>query len=356
MITLGAVSAITQRLTTIRFVSLDNRHEFTHHLDRFSTTIVAINHRTLIDCLTHQAQMSPLISLETSRPVSSIVERPNQPGVSVTFGDSETQLVKSVVNAAGPGWTSLPFPDTRRQRRYEESLVAVAYGRRCRGRILTENGDQAMLHPVSTNGTGRTSWVNASGPGEIELIYSTYCRRSEVGKIDRNSRYHELKATLTQQQLIEIDKEGPIISGFFGLEPALTPPPASQIYYHGERGQYNAATVGDAIAPTVRLSQHLAAVIVSGGNSKDYFKRHTSRAFNHRLEWALTQARSRAVELGNAFEMFNVVKYLNPDSQANLLHDHRVPTHLIPLLLLRYPHLITTFANTALEYAKTFAK
>jgi len=351
--TIGAEAGVTQPLSCVNFMSLDNGKNFFHSLtssaDALDNVAVAIDHTKVIASLWQQVKDAG-IPFEQGSSVSAVVELPGLEGVKVII-NGEKKNVRTVVNAAGPAWRNLPFFDSETQQDYENSLVAVAYGARCRGQILHDEGYRMMLHPVSLNGSGRTSWVNASGDGEIEVVFSDYSRRKDVGKMDRKNGLKLLMEELQKRKLIEIQEIGPIISGFFGLEARRKATGNMRIFTHGERAQYNAATVGDAIAPTVRLSPILADIIGSGGNAAD-FEAVAAKTFHHKLELATTRARIKANQLGGIFDMFNVVKWLSEKEQAEFIRTHAIPKRFLPFLFIRYPHLLKPALEIASEYVK----
>lgn len=353
--TLDAHEGVTQPLTCVKFIALDNGRKFVHAMPRSENALdnvtVAIDHNKLIGSLWRKLHENE-IPFHQGVEVQRIEEEPGSEGVKIEVGGN-VRRVRAVVNAAGPSWRGLPFTDPNVQKAYENGLVAVAYGARCRGRILHDDGDRMMLHPVSLSGSGRTSWVNPSGDGEIEVVFSDYSKRNEVGKIDRRLGFKKLVRELTDRRLIEIDEVGPTISGFFGLQARMKPSGNVNIFHHGERGQYNAATVGDAIAPTVRLSPLLAEIIASGKPASE-FEKITFRTFNHKLELATTRARLKAKELGKLFDMFNVVKWMNEEEQMNFLRNHSIPKRLIPLVILRYPHLLKSLSEIAAELVNIY--
>lgn len=351
--TIGAEAGITQPLSCVRFMSLDNGKSFFHSLtpsaDALDNVAVAIDHRKVIAALWRQVEDAG-IPFEQGSSVSSVVELPGNEGVKVII-NGEKKNVRTVVNAAGPAWRNLPFSNRAIQKEYEDSLVAVAFGVRCRGEILHEDGYRMMLHPVSLSGSGRTSWVNASGPSEIEVVFSDYSQRKNVGKMNRENGLRLLMDELQQRKLIAIQEVGPVISGFFGLEARRKATGNTRIFTYGERGQYNAATVGDAIAPTVRLSPILADIIGNGGNASD-FEAVAAKMFNHRLELATTRARINAHQLGGIFDMFNVVKWLSEKEQIEFIRTHVIPKRFFPFLFMRYPHLLKPALEIASEYVK----
>lgn len=352
---LDASEGVTQPLTCVKFISLDNGRKFEHsmtHADHaLDNVTVAINHNKLVASLWNRLRANN-IPMQNGVEVTRIEERKGEEGVDLEV-DGNFRRVRAVVNAAGPSWRGLPFADHKTQQAYENALVAVAYGARCRGRILHEDGDRMMLHPVSLGGSGRTSWVNPSGDDEIEIVFSDYSRRKDVGLIDRKLGFDKLIRELTDRRLIEIKEIGPTISGFFGLEARRRPTGNINIFHHGERGQFNAATVGDAIAPTVRLSPVLASVIAEGKPASE-FEKATMKTFNHKLELATTRARLKAKELGRLFDMFNVVKWMTEEEQLNFLRNHSIPKRLLPLVVLRYPHIIQSLSEIATELVKIY--
>ena len=169
--------------------------------------------------------------------------------------------------------------------------------------------------------------------------------------MDRKNGLKLLMEELQKRKLIEIQEIGPIISGFFGLEARRKATGNMRIFTHGERAQYNAATVGDAIAPTVRLSPIFADIIGSGGNAAD-FEAVAAKTFHHKLELATTRARIKANQLGGIFDMFNVVKWLSEKEQAEFIRTHAIPKRFLPFLFIRYPHLLKPALEIASEYVK----
>lgn len=350
---IGAESGITRPLTCVKFMSLDNNRHFSHSLPRSARAVenvaVAIDHTKVIQAL--RAKINDAhIPIQDGTQVDGMTELPDGEGVSVNI-NGEVRNVRTVVNAAGPSWHSLQFHDKKVQQDYENSLVAVAYGVRCRGQILHDDGDRMMLHPVSLSGSGRTSWVNPGEDGEIEVVFSDYSRRKDVGKMNRKEGLRRLLEELQVRNLVKIDEIGPTISGFFGLEARRKPSGYTRIFTHGERAQYNAATVGDAISPTVQLSPILARIIAQGGSVGD-FEYIASKTFNHKLELATTKARMKATQLGGIFEMFNVVKWLSEKEQIEFIRTHSIPKRFLPLLFLRYPNLLKPMTEIVAEYIK----
>ncbi|MEK7079583.1 MAG: hypothetical protein AAB929_05930, partial [Patescibacteria group bacterium] len=161
--------------------------------------------------------------------------------------------------------------------------------------------------------------------------------------------YNHLLQRLHEMDLITLYEEGPVISGFFGLDARLAHSLDQRIYHFGEKGQYNAATVGDAIAPTIRLSVPLAEMIAQGKTARE-FETVTQSAFHHRLEMATTNARKKAQQMGGVFDLFQAVKWLSEGDQVDFLRTHKIPVHVIPRLIMKYPHLIGNLASIAQEY------
>lgn len=352
IVDIGASEGIVGPLTQVVFISLDTGAKFSHSLPQ-STNVpdnvaVSIDHGKVLHQLWRKMSNQQNITSQTGARVDSIRDLPGGEGVEVKI-NGETQYVKAVVNAAGPSWRRLPFSNADTQRSYENGTVAVAYGRRCRGRINLPDGDKTMLHPVSAKGSGRTSWVNAVGPDQIDIIFSDYSTRNSVGKVNRDKGYNLLLHKLLEMKLVTLYEEGPVICGFFGLDARLTHSGDQHIYHFGERGQYNSATVGDAIAPTLRLAAPLANIIVQGKRARD-FEKITQSQFNHRLEMATTNARRKAPEMGKAFDLFHAVKWLSERDQIDFLRTHKIPVHVIPRLIMQYPHLIGNLASIAQEY------
>ena len=58
----------------------------------------------------------------------------------------------------------------------------------------------------------------------------------------------------------------------------------------------------------------------------------------------------KASEIGRGFDLFEAVKWLNPDQQKEFLRTHKIPLTFIPRLLWRYPHLGRTFVEVGREY------
>jgi flavin-dependent dehydrogenase len=347
---LGAEDSITVPLNTVRFIGLDNGYNFETSIPLVESpsenTAVAIDHATVMQKVYGDIGRCDGIEVYDGREVERVVE--NKEGVLVIFKDGETKCVSAVVDAAGPSWTSLPFPDIRRQMHYEKSIVAIACGRRCRGEILMEGGDNMMLHPISTE-TGKTSWANCSGDGEIEVVYSDYCVRGDVCRVDQEGNYKKLVDRLVTQGLIRIHKEGPVISGFFGLEPSRTPPGTDNVYYFGERGCYNAPTVGDAIAPTVRLGPVLADHVVERRGARSFHGIAQSQ-FNSRFEFAVTLARMNAKFVGGSLDFFAAVGNMSEDERKDFLVTHKVlPSYLVRPIL-ENPKLALTIRNVARYY------
>jgi len=346
MKTLGTEDAITTPLNTVCFIGLDTGKRFEASLPLAevpaANVVVAIDHHLLLANLHGKIRSNEKVELQDGRRVERLSE--NASGVNVVFNDGETLRVSAVVNAAGPSWRSLPFPDGNRQSRYENSVVAVAYGRRCRGEILVNSGNNTMLHPVSVE-TGKTSWINSCGEnGEIEIVFSDYCRRKDVGKVGGKERYETLVKRLVGLKLISIQEEGPPISGFFGLESSTIPTGTDNIYYFGERGCYNAPSIGDAIAPTVRLGPVLADHIVRRIGSES-FHIQTQSQFPTRLELAATLTRMNASSAGGALEILKIVKYMDEKERERFLLTHNMPLKYLPRLLAENPALAFTFAN-----------
>ena len=352
MTAIGTTEGITGPLTQVVFVSLDTGARFSHSLPTSSNlsdnVAVYIDHQIVLQQLWKKINHNGSIVFQTGTTVNSIEDLPSGEGVAVRI-NGEIKYVRAVVNAAGPSWNGLPFKNPSIQEGFENALVAVAYGRRYRGEINMPDGDKTMLLPVSASGSGRTSWVTASGLNQIDIVFSDYAPRKGVGKIHREEGYQLLLEKLRQQRLVTLYEEGPIISGFIGLDARLKHSGDKKIFHHGEKGQYNSATVGDAIAPTIRLAAPLADMIVQGKSARD-FEKITHQEFNHRLEMATTRARMKAPQMGEMFQLFEVVKWLPVKQQADFLRTHKIPVQHIPRLIIRYPHLIQNIAAIAQEY------
>lgn len=355
---LATPETITTSITRAIFMSLDDpkrRFDFTistNHNPQNSIS-VAINHDILMENLHKQIERSGII-FERGRIVKSLVEIDG--GVEVEMEKGEKIYVKAVVDATGPGWNSLPFSDPHRQKEYQDSIVCMAYGHRCVGKIKFENGDKTMIYPLSVTGSGRVSWVNACGVDSqgrplIELVFGEYSTRSGVAKIDREAGYKLLKQRLIDMNLITIEEDGPIISGYFSLQPAKNVGNDRHIFRFGEKAQFSAATVGDAISPTVLLSEVLAESIAEGKTAQDFFRK-SQKLFNHRLEMAVVKTRLESSSVGDGFDIFNLVKWLPENQQAKAIRTHKIPAYLIPLLVIRYPHLIPVFLTLAKNYIR----
>lgn len=349
---LNATDAVTTPLRSVTFLSLDDPRQIFRAETPESTPVVAIDHGILMSNLHDQLARNSNVVIQDATQVDRIVDNPDMRNAEVVTGGKHERF-KAVINAAGPGWRRLPFDSPRRQRQYEESTVAFAYGHRYKGRLLIPGGETGVLHPVSVNGSGRTSWVNASGNGTIEIIYSDYVRRREVGKVDRKNGFQKLRNALLRAGYVDLEEEGPQISGFFGLEPRRSPSGNAHVFHHGERGQYNSATVGDAIAPSVRLSRTLAGIILAGGTASDYYKA-TGNTFNHRLEYAVTQARATSHEVGSGFLLIRELTKQDEEGQLRFLKHHKLPIRSLAITLLKNPSLWPTIGRVTREYIKTF--
>lgn len=353
---LGVTSAATTPLDKVVFHSFDTGRRFEHRVseaDNGNVVAVAIDHGTVISGLHKQLANSKNIEVRDRTQIVKIDDLCE--GVAITYNNGEEKYVKSVVNAAGPGWKSLEFPTERKQKAYKDSIVAFAYGKRCKGKILVENGETTMYFPISADGSGKTSWVNACGNGEIELIYSDYSKRSEVGKIDRIRGYEQLKKLVLEKGIVEIEEEGPTINGFFALEPAKGHSGYTHVFPFGERAQYNAASVGDAIAPGSRLAPILAGIIANNGTTKE-FEEVAQANYNNKFEMAVTRFRMQSQTTGQTQDVLQAIKWMDANQQRKFLQDHHLPIQYYPLIIAKNPHLLKTFAQIGIEYIKEYLR
>lgn len=347
---LGAQRAITTVLRRLHFYSLDDEKHFTHIVPANDVT-VAVDHHQLVDCLHSDIRRQNINFIDQIK-VLSISENPPASGVRVETNQG-VLMVKAVIDASGPGWRELPFANRQRQSQYQESIVCFAYGHRCEGLILEDLGEESLVQPISIGGSGRTSWIMAGKVGEIDVIYSDYVRRDQVGKVDRVRGYQQLKSRMINNKIVQIKEEGPVISGFFGLEARKHPSGGKYIFHHGEKGQYNAGTVGDAVAPTVRLSRSLAEIIHQGGTAADY-DRVKDKVFPHRLEAAWTKYQMKNPVLSRQFALFEAIKQMSFEEQKKLLRDHNFFSIPKLPLLIRYRAMFPLVGGIGREYFKFF--
>ena len=335
----GLTEVVTTPLNTVCFVNLDDpKKRFEHSLDLNSDATknfaVGINHASLIEGLFKKAKEKGVRILSGVN-VQSVEELEGNEGVRLSSrNSSESSTVYSnVVLAKGPSANGIGFPNSERERIYRNSIVCYAYGRRCRGRILIDNGGTAVIHPISIS-TGKTSWVCAGADGEIEIVASGYSRRDQIGKVPRKQMFENLKERLIEQGLVEIDEEGPIISGIFGLEGGYTTTTGwKRVFPHGEFAQFNKPTSGDAIKPSMDNSAVLASVI-SQGNSADEYIRRVSKNYNFALENAITGIRDRAQTVGGAMSLLEAVTQMKDDEIIKYLEEMKLPLRkMIPILL-----------------------
>ena len=350
---MGIVEAVKCPLDQVVFSCLDNGNSYAWGIPKDNqgqrlTTV--IDYQRTLQILWNQLGREKQIMFCTQNNVSSIEESSQQDGVEVTIA-GQSMRVKAAVDASGPAISPMRFTSGRIQRNFEQSIVAYVYGRRCRGSLLIDGGDRTIFHPISSQGSGRTSWINPWGDETIEIIHCDYALRKEAEGKGRD-RYEQLKRKLQEFRLVEILEEGPEIAGFFGLEARLKVTGARNIFYFGERGMYNSGTVGDAIAPTEYLSKILASIIHQGKEAR-FFEKILQRIFNHRLELAMTIARMRSSQVGTALEMLRIIEKLSSEDQAKFLVDHRIPVKPAISNFLAHPHLFPTVLEIASAWLST---
>lgn len=339
---LGLEEAVTTPLNAVYFVNLDRperrfwhalRLDAEHPLQNFA---VAIDHWKFTKGLLARAALTGKVSTNFGVNVCGVEEiRHNDGGVYVFLEreDSAPRVYRSVVLSTGPRIDHVDFPNKKREDIFANSAVCFAYGKRCRGRILCDNGETCVMHPISVE-SGKTSWICAAGPDEIDVVASSYARRRDVDKVPKEQMYERLKTQAIRLGLVEIKEEGPAISGFFGLEGGYSIPTGwKDVFAHGELAQFNKPGTGDAIRPSVVLSELLAETIAGGGSADDY-TRAVSRLYDYALENALTHLRFRASSVGGAMGMLEMVKRMSDQEVIAYLEEMKPPlSKMLPVLI-----------------------
>lgn len=358
----GALSAVTNPLSSSYFYVPESNLRLQHRLPRdddpLRNPIIAIDHELFLRALEKQIRETPLVQIEENAQVTEISEDDQGPALKINYGSRIKP--KTIVNAAGP-WLSLPFADPTRQKQYETGIVGFTYGRRYHGIINVEDGDRTLLSSLSRDGSGRSSWVIASPEegGTLDVAYNDYAQRKDAIRLIPHAReigFPKLIENLQKAGLISITgKAGPRIGGIFGLEPRRSPSGNTNVFHHGERGGYASASVGDSIAPTIRMSQTLAEIIARGGTADEYYKA-TSTTFSHLWETATLRTRLRAETLGRGTQaILKAFETMSLDEQKNYLRDHNFPKPLwksLPRAILHYPPIIRIMIDQAVELAK----
>ncbi len=349
----GIQDAVTTDLNTVRFLNLDNLNQ--NHICHVKPTpqypqpfAQAIDHDSALTSLLDQAS-SAGVDIRFAHQVTDIQDNaPHHCTVTYNVNGSTRSIdCFATVYATGAGIEKLSFPNFETRRLYQNSIVAYAYGGLYEGKINAEYGNTTMFHPISARGTGKTSWVSAAGDGRIEVVHSDYCLRWQFPKLDFATSYNKLLNSLTRQGLITVGRKIAPISGFFGLEghPHL-PTGWVNVFPHGEKAMANAPTVGDAIAPVVRNSEHLASIIHRRGTPREYAD-YLAQSFNFRLENALTRSRVAAKTVGDGLPFLEILDRLTTEEQIDLLRHHQVPLRFFPQILLRHPSTVKIFFDIA---------
>ena len=362
----NADSSVTSAIKHVRFVHLDNpsisvSHDIPNGGLANPTAMFAIDHKLFLKSLLNTASMYPNITFRGGVEVVNFNEFGANGDVGVSLRENgvksrENLRVKAVVSATGPGWQSLKFANKVRQEVYDNSIVAFAYGKRCKGRILDEKSDAYLLQGFSEKGSGKNSWVTSAGDGTIEIVFSDYVYRNEVGKVPRELGYQSFVEKLVKGGYIEIEEEGPVISGYFGLETAQGVKTGwNHIYPYGEKGQYNAPTVGDAIAPTVRNAPKLAMAIHDGLTTNQYEK-SIKGTFPYIREDAYTRARMKSSNLGKELGMVEMLRDQSLEKQASFTQNHDMSYLFYLKALVLHPELAYIFGGTLKEMALTFVE
>ncbi len=356
---INAEASINTPISNVLFISLDDGKEVELSVSPDSNSsldypAVSINHTQLIRALHEQLATSPSTNIKFETTVTKIKETDH--GVEVTDSQGNNEVYSHVIDASGASWKNLPFDNPKRQQQFEESLVAIAYGKRCRGKILVPGGEKMFLTPQSARlGTGKISWVVSAGDGQLEVVFSDYSRRKDVGKVNGKERYELLRDILISRGIVEIEDEGETIAGYYDLEPRRTKTGNKRVFHHGEKGQYTAASTGDSISTTIRLSPILAELIANGENADAYFTAN-GKMFNHRLEMAAIMAKYHANTVGGGIDIIKAVQKLSIPEQHEFIRTHKFPLKYLPETIIRNPHLLLFVRDLGREYIAQLLK
>lgn len=321
--------------------------------------VMAVDRQVFMSELHRRVIDNPAITVADGDLVVGLDEDEHQDGVWIKFKSGREVFSRIVVDSSGPSLGPLLMPDARQQIQFENSIVAVNYGRRCRGRINVEGGEE-MLLLIPGGETGRTSWVNSCGNDKVELVFSDYALRREARNNDRirtgfREPYQKLKSMLVKTGIVELFEEGPEIYGCYSLEPSRVRPKSGRIIPFGERSCLGSPVLGEHLQPIIDMLPSLAEAVTSKERVATFWKR-SRRFYPYPFELALTRARYKAPCAGKALSMFNVVDRMSAEEQRKTVSSHRPPFRHLPCLFLKHPELFRTLGEVAVQYLKLLAE
>lgn len=353
----NAKQAISNQLYTDHFYVPERGLFLSHSVpDSYPPPVVSIDHKALLGSLRDQVLELSNVRIEEKAKVTRVSE--DETGVTVRL-EHDSFPGRFAVNASGAFGGGIEFNDEIRSRQFNQAIVAVAYGRRLHGKINLPDGEHAFLASLSTNGSGRSSWVIASGEDQIDVVWSDYARKDQAGKVINQAGKHgfqKLLKHIKEKGFVSVDNElGPMIGGIFGLEPRRTRSGNTRIFDHGERGQIASASVGDSIGPTLRLSENLAQIIANNGTVED-FEKAGEKVFDRTYETAILRTRLNATVLGRGTEaIIKMLETINITQQLKFLQTHDLPKPVwlsLGKAILHYPPIIRIIAEQAIELLK----
>ncbi|MBI4098273.1 MAG: FAD-dependent oxidoreductase [Candidatus Levybacteria bacterium] len=327
---IGAEGAITNvfNVTHIHVPGQEPiRHVLPRNDDPMRNFAVSLDHQKLLQILRGRLDINSNIEFVEGVNVKSVSEHGD--GVHVVFDSKvdgkQRHVVNAVVLATGAVGKEFAFPNPQRQREFDNSIVAAAYGREFDGEITLPGGDRTAIGAFGWE-IGRLSYVNPVRPGKIHIVYTEYIRRKDAGKLDRPKGLAALLKELRRAGLIdaEEDPDAPTIGGFFGMQAARSRTGYKHVFAHGDRGQY-IGPAGDSIGTTIRVSPGLAEIIARGGTAQEY---HTllRKTAHHTLETAGLNARLQGTRFGEGAALaIDLIQDMSPEEQIDRVQTHRIP-------------------------------